>query len=137
MKAILNILSRIQNNKAGVEIEYKRVVKAEGNPEAIKQISETFQTEDSIWRGLGAIPESGLKIKNDFSGLDAKTKYPTGDLKSKEPRGCICGDILKGIKKPIDCKLFAKMCNPDNPVGPFMVSSEGLCAAYFKYRCFN
>jgi hydrogenase expression/formation protein HypD len=134
MNAIQNILIQIKNNEPKVEIEYKRVVRKEGNTVALDKMYETFVIEDSSWRGIGKISGSGLGIRNIYSNLDAKKKFPFRDLNSREPEGCICGDILKGIKKPTDCKLFAKKCFPDNPVGPCMVSSEGTCSAYFKYK---
>lgn len=137
LQAILIILTQIQNNTAEVEIEYSRVVKADGNPSARKQLDDTFKIEDSYWRGIGMIADSGLGIKDKYSLLDAKNTYPVKNLNSKEPAGCLCGDILKGIKKPLECRLFAKACIPDNPVGPCMVSSEGTCAAYFKYKRFD
>jgi len=131
--SILMILKQIKNNKAAVEIEYKRVVKPEGNPAAVKAIYEVFKPQDCTWRGLGLIAASGLKIKEVFAGFDAKILFPVRKISSKEPAGCKCGMVLKGILKPDECKLFGKSCRPDNPVGPCMVSSEGTCAAYFKY----
>lgn len=133
LQAIKMILIQLQQKKAEIEIEYKSVVKEEGNTVAVNQIHEVFQIQDSMWRGLGSIPKSGLKLKPDFSEFDAKLKFPIKKLNSREPKGCECGNVLKGIKKPDDCKLFAKSCTPDNPIGPCMVSSEGTCAAYYKF----
>ncbi|HEX7561447.1 MAG TPA: hypothetical protein VF347_04570, partial [Candidatus Humimicrobiaceae bacterium] len=123
----------IKNKRAAIEIEYNRVVKPEGNPTAIKAIYEVFETQDCSWRGLGMIAQSGLKIKDSFAEFDAKILFPVKKTSSKEPAGCKCGMVLKGILKPYECGLFGKSCRPDNPVGPCMVSSEGTCAAYFKY----
>jgi hydrogenase expression/formation protein HypD len=131
--SILMILKQIKNKEAAVEIEYERVVRPEGNPTAVKAIYEVFETQDSVWRGLGMILQSGLKIKESFSEFDAKILFPVREIFSKEPAGCKCGMVLKGILKPAECRLFGKSCRPDNPVGPCMVSSEGTCAAYFKY----
>jgi hydrogenase expression/formation protein HypD len=131
--SILMILRQISNNKAAIEIEYERVVRPEGNPTAVKAIYEVFETQDCTWRGLGPISASGLKIKESFSGFDAKILFPVRKISSKEPAGCKCGMVLKGILKPDECTLFGKSCRPDNPVGPCMVSTEGTCAAYFKY----
>jgi hydrogenase expression/formation protein HypD len=89
---------------------------------------------DSIWRGLGNIVQSGLKIKEKYAYYDAKIKFPVGKINSREPANCRCGDILKGTKVPFECELFAKACTPENPIGPCMVSSEGTCAAYFKFE---
>ena len=137
LKAILSIMVQLQSKTAGVEIEYSRVVKPEGNPFAMNQLAGTFDIKNSNWRGIGMIPGSGLDIMEKFGSLDAKKAFPVKTLVSKEPVGCLCGAILKGTKKPTDCRLFAKKCIPDNPVGPCMVSSEGTCAAYFKYKRFE
>ena len=131
--SILMILKQIKNKRAAIEIEYKRVVRPEGNPTAVKAIYEVFETQDCSWRGLGMIAQSGLKIKEIFAEFDAKILFPVKKISSKEPAGCKCGMVLKGILKPDECGLFGKSCRPDNPVGPCMVSSEGTCAAYFKY----
>jgi hydrogenase expression/formation protein HypD len=131
--SILMILKQIKNKKAAVEIEYERVVRPQGNPTAVKAIYDIFETQDCTWRGLGLIAESGLKIKEIFAEFDAKILFPVRKISSKEPAGCKCGMVLKGILKPDECRLFGKSCRPDNPVGPCMVSSEGTCAAYFKY----
>jgi hydrogenase expression/formation protein HypD len=131
--SILMILKQIKNKKSSIEIEYERVVRPEGNPTAVKAIYEVFETQDCSWRGLGMIAQSGLKIKDIFAGFDAKILFPVKKISSKEPAGCKCGLVLKGILKPDECGLFGKSCRPDNPVGPCMVSSEGTCAAYFKY----
>jgi len=133
LQAIKMILIQIAQKKPKIEIEYKSVVKEEGNTVAVNQIHEVFEAEDSMWRGLGSIPKSGLKLKPDFSEFDAKLKFPTKKLNSREPKGCECGNVIKGIKKPDECKLFTKSCTPDDPIGPCMVSSEGTCAAYYKF----
>ena len=131
------ILKQIKNNSASVQIQYKRVVKKEGNPIAVRHIYDVFEKTDSVWRGLGNMPESGLKLKPKYLKFDAKKKFPISEINSKEPPGCECGDVLKGIKKPQECKLFSKVCTPGSPIGPCMVSSEGSCAAYYKYERFN
>ena len=132
LQAIKMILIQLKQNKPKIEIEYKSVVK-EGNMLAMSQMHEVFQIQDSIWRGLGNIPKSGLKLKTNFASFDAKLKFPVKILSSREPENCECGNVLKGIKKPDECKLFAKSCTPDNPIGACMVSSEGTCAAYYKF----
>jgi len=99
------ILKQIKNNNASVQIQYKRVVKKEGNPIAVRQIYDVFKKTDSVWRGLGNMPESGLELKPKYLKFDAKKKFPVGEINSKEPPGCECGDVLKGIKKPQECKL--------------------------------
>jgi len=131
--SIYNILNQIKNGVPSVEIQYRSVVKPEGNPVAVKNIYDVFEPVDSGWRGLGTIPSSGLSLKGPYKKFDAKMKFPVGKIISREPPGCICGDVLKGIKKPVECKNFAKTCNPSSPLGACMVSSEGACAAFFKY----
>ncbi|MBM3713655.1 MAG: hydrogenase formation protein HypD, partial [Actinobacteria bacterium] len=135
--SIRNILIQTKFNTPKVEIEYKRVVKEEGNPAAVSEIYNVFEICDSIWRGIGNIKGSGLKFKEKYRNLDARIKFPIKKITSKEHPGCDCGLVLKGIKKPYGCKLFLKVCSPDNPIGPCMVSSEGTCAAYFKYHKYN
>jgi hydrogenase expression/formation protein HypD len=95
---------------------------------------DVFEITDSGWRGIGQIPESGLKIRTEFNRFDIEYVIPIYDIQtSKEPKECICGEILKGTKLPYDCKLFRKICSPENPIGACMVSSEGTCSAYYKY----
>lgn len=134
LKSINMIIKQLRKSTPEVEIQYTRAVKKEGNPEAIKLIYEVFDRSDSVWRGLGNIPGSGLKLKNAFSKFDARTHFPVKEIKSCEPPGCQCGNVLKGIKKPFECSLFSKVCRPESPAGPCMVSSEGTCAAYYKYE---
>ncbi len=131
--AILSIVKQIETNEIKLENAYQRAVAFEGNKKAAKIIKTVFKEADSIWRGIGNIPESGLKIKDDFAEFDAEKIFDIDISYSKEPKGCACGDILKGIKIPPDCPLYKKVCTPLNPVGACMVSSEGSCAAYFKY----
>ncbi len=132
--SIHSMLSQIKNGQSSVNIQYRRVVKEEGNPEALKQINNVFCKADSNWRGLGIIPGSGLDLKEEFKEFDPKHRFPVKEIIPKQHSGCSCGEILKGIKKPSECKLFAKACTPENPIGPCMVSSEGSCAAYYKYE---
>jgi hydrogenase expression/formation protein HypD len=97
-------------------------------------IEEVFEPADSEWRGIGIIPKSGLEIRSLYSDWNTEIQIPVKVEPSEEPRGCLCGQILQGIVEPPDCRHFGKTCTPGNPVGPCMVSSEGTCAAYFKYR---
>jgi hydrogenase expression/formation protein HypD len=115
-------------------VQYQRVVRKEGNPIAQQLLSEVFDHRDDVWRGLGMIPESGLKINEGFSSFDAEKYFSVEIPVSTEPKGCICGQILRGLKTPVDCSLFAKRCTPADPVGACMVSGEGTCATYYKYR---
>ncbi len=123
----------VEGEKPGVQIQYTRSVKREGNPKAVALMDEVFEREDSKWRGLGMIPESGLKIREEFSDFDALRNIEVEIEPTKENKQCICGEVLRGVKSPLSCKLFGKTCTPENPIGACMVSSEGTCAAYFKY----
>jgi hydrogenase expression/formation protein HypD len=120
-----------QEGKAEVEIEYKRSVRREGNPKAIKVMREVFETCDSVWRGIGAIKNSGLRIREEFRDRDIRDMVEVPE--TREPEGCRCGEVLQGLIEPTECALFSNGCTPDEPVGPCMVSSEGTCAAYYKY----
>jgi len=120
--------------KPRVQIQYKRTVKKEGNPRAIQLMQEVFEETDSQWRGLGDIPGSGLKIRDAYRDFDAEKNIEVKVEKTKETIECICGEVLKGLKTPLDCQLFKKKCTPTNPVGACMVSSEGTCSAYYKYE---
>lgn len=133
IKSILMILNQVKEEKSGIQVEYKTVVKHEGNPFAVKQMEDVFEIKDSLWRGLGIIKDSGLELKKIFNNFDAKLSFSVKEIKSIELSGCECGNVLKGIKRPNDCAQFKRTCTPDNPLGPCMVSSEGTCAAYFKY----
>ena len=133
LQGILMLTEQIEAGRAEVEIQYKRGAAPEGNPAALKLMEEVFQVCDSTWRGLGEIPNSGLDIRGTYSAHDAKTLYDLSVPPAKNPAGCLCADILRGAARPLECKLFRKICSPRNPIGPCMVSSEGTCASYFKY----
>ena len=132
-RSVEMLVDQIINDKPAVEIQYTRAVKPEGNPAAVRVMYEVFETCESEWRGIGVIPNSGLKIKNNYRTYDAKTMVPVTPEPLKEPSGCICGEVLQGLKIPNDCPLFETVCTPEKPVGACMVSSEGTCAAYYKY----
>jgi hydrogenase expression/formation protein HypD len=109
-------------------------VKPKGNPIARELIGKVFITGDDWWRGIGMIPGSGLKIRPEFSSYDAERRFDLPHIPNKEPAGCICGEVLKGLKTPLDCGLFSAICTPVQPVGACMVSAEGTCATYYRYR---
>jgi len=134
LQAILMLVEQIESRQSRVEIQYTRGVSPQGNPGALRMMREVFQVCDSPWRGLGPIAGSGLAIRERFSTHDAKTRFDLKVPPATEPPGCRCADILRGVAKPPECKLFRKTCTPSHPVGPCMVSSEGTCAAYFKYH---
>ncbi len=134
MQAILMLVIQIESGKQRVEVQYQRVVHPEGNKTAQRMMEEVFELRDDQWRGLGMIPKSGLKIREELKAFDAAIQFNVEVPASTEPKGCICGQILRGLKTPIDCPLFGKKCTPSNPVGACMVSGEGTCATYYKYR---
>jgi hydrogenase expression/formation protein HypD len=134
MQAVLMLVTQIEAGMPKVEVQYKRVVNHQGNPMAQKLLHEVFEYGDDRWRGLGLIPNSGLKISLKYSMFNAERQVEVEVPESTEPRGCICGQILRGLKTPSDCSLFAKKCTPLDPVGACMVSGEGTCATYYKYR---
>ena len=134
LQSIYMLVKQIETNEPKVEIQYSRVVKPEGNTKARQMLEQVFEPADANWRGLGIIKNSGYRLRDKYSVFDAEKNIRVEVEKSKEPAGCICGEVLKGLKQPTDCKLFAKACTPENPVGACMVSGEGACQAYYKYR---
>lgn len=133
LNGITRLAKQIKNKKYTVEIEYKRAVTKNGNKTARNVLNSVFQAGDAQWRGIGTIKKSGLRFRETYKAFDAKRKFKIKIRKTPPKRGCVCGEVLQGIKTPIQCKLFKKVCTPRNPVGPCMVSSEGTCAAYYKY----
>ena len=131
---IRSILDQMREKKPGVAIEYSRAVSPEGNPKALALMEEILEIKDASWRGLGLIPNSGLRLKKKYANQDAEIKYGLQIQESSiDLPGCRCGDILRGMISPPECPLFAKKCNPDSPYGPCMVSFEGACFVYYKY----
>lgn len=137
LHAILTMLELCEKPDKEVVNEYSRFVKKEGNPLALEKMYEVFGPVDSVWRGLGSIPGSGLAIKSKYEELDAWKVFGLSGEAGEEPKGCRCGEVLKGRILPLNCSLFGKTCMPDNPVGACMVSSEGTCAAYYRYNKFS
>ncbi|MCP3953972.1 MAG: hydrogenase formation protein HypD, partial [Desulfobacterales bacterium] len=125
---------QIETGSPAVENAYPRAVTHEGNTKAQKIMETVFKVEDANWRGLGIIPKSGLGFNEAFAKFDAMRRFQPEVPESPEPKGCGCGDILTGRKTPPECALYKKVCTPVNPVGPCMVSSEGTCAAYYRYH---
>ena len=134
LQGILMLCEQIEKNRAGVEIQYVRAVRPEGNKGALKIMEEVFEPCDIPWRGLGWIPLSGLSIRKEYEEFDARKRFDLEVPPAKEPPGCKCAEILRGASRPIDCPLFRSVCTPSSPIGACMVSSEGTCAAYFKYH---
>jgi hydrogenase expression/formation protein HypD len=134
LQGIYLLLRQVVRGAPTVENEYSRVVRPDGNLVAQRLLAETFQPCDDRWRGIGLLPGSGLALRDEFAEYDAARRFPVELEPVREPAGCRCGDILKGICGPTDCPLFGTGCTPENPVGACMVSSEGTCAAWYKYR---
>lgn len=133
LQGIAMIMRQLHEGRAEIEIAYTRGVAPEGNQVAVAAINEVFHTVDATWRGLGVIPGSGYAIRPEFAEFDAFQRFEPAVELTQEPKGCRCGDVLRGMMAPNECPLFRKVCTPENPVGPCMVSSEGSCAAYFRY----
>jgi len=132
------ICQQLAEGKAKVQSIYTAVVTKQGNTTAQKIIGECFEAADGYWRGLGLIEKSTLKLKDKYSRFDAVRRFDISEIPAEDKSGCRCGEVLCGLIEPPECKLFEKTCTPDTAVGPCMVSSEGTCAAWFKYgreRC--
>lgn len=133
LQGLLMLVEQVVSKQQKIEIQYRRVATVEGNQKAIKLLHHVFEQCDDEWRGLGLIKGSGLKIRWQYSNQDADKNISVEVEKTVEQKGCICGLILQGKRIPPECGLFAKTCTPQNPIGACMVSSEGTCAAYYKY----
>ena len=127
------LVHQIEHLHPEVEIAYRRAVRPEGNLKAQELMQRVFEKSSAWWRGIGSIPESGLKIKTEFQQFDAASRFDLPAISTREPAGCICGEILRGLNMPADCRLFQSACTPEHPVGPCMVSSEGACSSYNLY----
>lgn len=134
LRSIEYLIEMIGGGKPEIKNAYERCVEDCGNKRAVEAIDEIFDTCDSKWRGLGIIENSGYAIKDEYDMFDAMKKLSPEVEEEKENKSCVCGEILRGKISPHDCKLFGKACNPENPIGPCMVSSEGTCAAYYRYH---
>ncbi|MBK8699006.1 MAG: hydrogenase formation protein HypD [Saprospiraceae bacterium] len=133
LQGIYMVVSQLEKGEARLENQYERVVKKEGNVDAIGVIHQVFEVSDREWRGIGAIPMSGYMVRENYSAFDADRKFNIDIKKANEDPNCIAGLVLKGIKKPQECPQFGKLCTPQNPLGAPMVSSEGACAAYYHF----
>ncbi len=131
------LLEQVELGTPKVEIAYRRGVKSQGNRQALEIMWRVFEPTTAIWRGIGKVPQGGLKFKKEYEHFDAERAFPLILPPPREPKECLCGDILRGAKKPTECKLFSRVCTPEHPIGPCMVSSEGACAAYFYYYGIN
>ena len=128
------LLALVGQQRPEITIEYTRAVRPEGNRVAQQIIEEVFDPCEADWRGLGVIPGSGLKLAPACSGFDAQARFTVDPGEPREPAGCRCGEVLRGLVDPPDCALFGRRCTPEDPIGACMVSSEGSCAAYYRYQ---
>lgn len=133
LQGIWMLLQQLEKKEASIQIAYTRGVAPEGNRQAQELLARVFEPMDADWRGIGVIPGTGLAIRDEFADYDALRKIPVTPEEPRDIPGCQCGDVLRGITLPYECRLFAKGCTPERPIGPCMVSSEGSCAAYYRY----
>lgn len=133
LQGIAMLMRQLHEGRAEIENAYARGVMSEGNPVALAAIDDVFETCTATWRGLGPIEGSGYRIREQYAQFDALRRFEPEIETTQDPRGCRCGDVLRGIMAPNECPLFRTVCSPENPVGPCMVSSEGSCAAYYRY----
>lgn len=134
LKAVLMLVRQVASGTPALENGYPRAVAPQGNPKARQIMDQVFQVCDASWRGIGRIPGSGMELRGEFEAFDAARKFSIIGSDAGEPKGCACGEILMGLKTPEQCRLYKKACTPADPVGPCMVSSEGACAAFYRYN---
>jgi len=134
LQSILMILSQLRTGRCEVENQYKRVVPEEGNLRALQVMSEVFALRPHFeWRGLGFISQSALRLSDAYAAFDAEQRFPTPNVRVADPKACQCGEVLKGVIKPWECKVFGTACTPEHAIGTCMVSPEGACAAYYNF----
>jgi hydrogenase expression/formation protein HypD len=137
LQAIQMILRQLAEGRREVENQYRRVVPYEGNPRALEVMAEVFELRPHFeWRGLGFISQSGLRLSDAYADLDAELRFSVPGVRVADPKACQCGEVLKGVIKPWECKVFGTACTPERPIGTCMVSSEGACAAYYNFGRF-
>ncbi len=134
LHGLLNCVRLLEAQQHIVQNSYERTVTQTGNTAAQAMIHRVFEPSDRAWRGIGIIPLSGFSLRKEYIRFDAEARFGTGNIKTKESGICIAGEILVGVKKPIDCPAFGTLCTPSNPLGAPMVSNEGACSAYYRYR---
>jgi len=134
LQSVKMLVEQIETGAQRVEIQYTRAVRPQGNEKARALMEEVFEPRDDWWRGLGVLKNSGLGLRNRYGVFDAERMLPVGVEPLREDKGCICGEVLKGLRSPADCRLFAGVCTPDDPVGACMVSSEGACQAHYRFN---
>jgi hydrogenase expression/formation protein HypD len=134
LQGILMAVQQLEEGRAEVENGYARAVTYDGNKPAQAVINQVFQECDRKWRGIGVIPDSGWRLRPEFAAFDAERRFQVSDIQPEESEICISGLILQGLKKPDECPAFGKECTPEHPLGATMVSNEGACAAYYRYK---
>ena len=133
LQAVYLLADSIERHAPAVHNAYRRSVRPEGNVVAKRLMEQVFEIGAAEWRGLGTVPDSGLPIRDRYAAFDASRRFQVEVGPSEEPKGCRCGEVLRGVTEPSDCPLFARVCTPEHPIGPCMVSGEGACAAYLQY----
>jgi len=133
LQGIAMLLDQIADGEARIAIQYRRAVRPEGNVKALEYLHRLFEPCDAEWRGLGLIPKSGLRLREEYAAFDAERRFEINGPPPREHPGCRCGEVLRGVVTPPECPLFAKACTPEHAIGPCMVSSEGTCAAWYRY----
>ena len=133
LQSIDMLLAMRAEGRAEVEIQYRRVVRPGGNQAALEQLCRVFEPADAEWRGLGPIPGSGLRIRDEYARFDAQRAFHVDLGPTREHAGCRCGEVLRGVVKPPECPLYGRVCTPENPVGPCMVSGEGTCSTWYQF----
>jgi hydrogenase expression/formation protein HypD len=133
LRAVLALVEMVEDGRPDVTNAYARSVRLAGNPAAQEAMTRVFEVADTEWRGFGTVAASGLRIREQYARYDAARVFPVEVAPAREPPGCRCGEVLRGVLLPPECGLFGKVCTPQNPVGPCMVSAEGACAAYYRY----
>jgi len=134
LQSIWMVLKQIKEGRAEIENQYARIVPEAGNSPALQAVSRVYELRQFFeWRGLGSIDHSGVKLRDAYAHFDAERKFAIPNVKIADPKSCQCGEVLKGVIKPWQCKVFGSACTPETPLGALMVSSEGACAAYYQY----
>jgi hydrogenase expression/formation protein HypD len=133
LQGIFMAVDALENGRSGVENQYVRTVSRDGNPAARAVVNEVFEPCDRAWRGIGVIPKSGYRLRPEYAPFDATLRFDVGAITTEEPKECIAGEIMQGLKRPNECSAFGTRCTPEHPLGAPMVSSEGACAAYWLY----
>jgi len=134
VQGIYQTVQMLEQGRVAVENAYSRLVTEAGNRSAQQVIERVFENCDRAWRGIGVIPDSGWRLREEYRAFDAEARFDVAQIQSQESELCIAGQVLQGLKKPYECTAFGRQCTPDHPLGATMVSSEGACAAYYRYK---